>query len=113
MLTTALSVLMEGEGMAEEPISDRLRDRIRRDFPDPDAAKGIEGALWKLAVELEDSLQSPERLLTAAVVIADGDVDRFRSAVRLARTDWRDLLMAGGRGHEDWPSVLDEELRPR
>ncbi|MBB6415187.1 hypothetical protein [Streptomyces sp. AK010] len=47
-------------------------------------------------MELEDSRQSPERLLTAAVVIADGDVDRFRSAGRLARTDWRDLLMAGG-----------------
>ncbi|MFF5844647.1 hypothetical protein ACIP4T_25480 [Streptomyces massasporeus] len=99
--------------MAEEPISDRLRVRIRRDFPDPEAAKGIEGALRKLAVELEESRQSPERLLTAAVVIADGDVDRFRSAVRLARTDWRDLLMAGGLGYGDWPTVLDEELRPR
>ncbi|MGW6544518.1 hypothetical protein ACWGBH_16910 [Streptomyces massasporeus] len=99
--------------MTEEPISERLRERIRRDFPDPDAAKGIEGALRKLAVELADSRQSAERLLTAAVVIADGDVDRFHSAVRLARTDWRDLLMAGGVGHADWPSVLDEELGPR
>ncbi|MFF0737055.1 hypothetical protein ACFYVK_36255 [Streptomyces chartreusis] len=99
--------------MAEEPISTRLHDRIRRDFPDHGDAKGIEGALRVLAVELEYSRQSTERLLAAAVVIADGDVNRFRSAIRLARTDWRDLLVAGGLGHADWPQVLDEELRPR
>ena len=99
--------------MTEEPISARLHERIRRDFPDPGAAKGIEGALRVLAGELSGSGESTERLLAAAVVIADGDVDRFRSAVRLARTDWRDLLMAGGLGHEDWLRVLDEELSPR
>ncbi|MFG1670199.1 hypothetical protein [Streptomyces sp. Y7] len=98
--------------MAEEPISARLHERIRRDFPDPDAAKGIEGALRVLAGELARSGESAERLLAAAVVIADGDVNRFRSAVRLARTDWRDLLMAGGLGHEGWQRVLDEELSP-
>ncbi len=102
-----------GDGVAEEPISARLHKRIHRDFPDPGAAKGIVGALRALAAELERSQESPERLLTAAVVIADGDVNRFRSAVRLARTDWRDLLVAGGLGHEDWPQGLDEELSPR
>ncbi|MEV0912364.1 hypothetical protein [Streptomyces hokutonensis] len=99
--------------MAEDVISARLYRRIRRDFADADVARGIVGALRVLAVELEGSLQSAERLLTAAVVIAAGDVERFRSAVRLARTDWRDLLMAGGLGHADWPRVLDEELGPR
>ncbi|MFG2270438.1 hypothetical protein ACGFNY_11790 [Streptomyces chartreusis] len=99
--------------MAEEPISARLHKRIHRDFPDPEAAKGIAGALRVLATELERSQESPERLLTAALVIADGDVTRFRSAIRLARTDWRDLLVAGGLAHADWPQVLDEELSPR
>ncbi|MER5468911.1 hypothetical protein [Streptomyces sp. NPDC002685] len=99
--------------MAGDLISARLHERVRRDFPDADAARGIVGALRVLGVELEDSRQSTERLLAAAVVFAAGDVERFRSAVRLARTDWRDLLMAGGLGHEDWPRVLDEELRPR
>lgn len=102
-----------GDGVAEEPISARLHKRIHRDFPDPGAAKGIEGALRVLATELERSHEDPERLLTAALVIADGDVNRFRSAIRLARTDWRDLLVAGGLGHADWPQVLDEELSPR
>ncbi|MEV6482774.1 hypothetical protein [Streptomyces sp. NPDC051576] len=98
--------------MAEDLISGRLRRRIRRDFPDTDAARGIVGALRILAVELEDSGQSTERLLTAAVLIAAGDVERFRRAIRLARTDWRDLLMAGGLG-DDFERVLDEELGPR
>ncbi|MFD8422393.1 hypothetical protein [Streptomyces sp. NPDC059466] len=96
--------------MVEDVISARLHERIRRDFPDADAARGVEGALRILGAELEDSRQSTERLLTAALVIAAGDIDRFRSAVRLARTDWRDLLMAGNLGQDDWPRVLDEEL---
>ncbi|WP_369248528.1 hypothetical protein [Streptomyces sp. R41] len=99
--------------MAGDLISARLQERIRRDFPDADVARGVVGGLRVLAVELEDSRQSSERLMAAAVLIAAGDVDRFRSAVRLARADWRDLLMAGELGHEDWPQVLDEELGPR
>ncbi|MGW7609606.1 hypothetical protein ACWGKW_20485 [Streptomyces sp. NPDC054766] len=46
--------------------------------------------------------------MTAAVLIAAGDIPRFRSAIRLARADWRDLLMAGELGYEDRPHVLDE-----
>lgn len=98
--------------MADGLISARLHSRIARDFPEPGAAKGIEGALRKLAEELKDSRQDPERLMAAAVLIAQGDVDRFRRAVGIARQDWRDLLMGGGLGHEDWPRVLDEELSP-
>ncbi|MGC0339521.1 hypothetical protein [Streptomyces sp. SLBN-8D4] len=96
--------------MAEVVISARLHARIERDFPEPGAAKGVEGALRKLAEELQDSRQDPERLMAAAVLIAQGDVGRFRRAVGIARQDWRDLLMGGGLGHEDWPRVLDEEL---
>ncbi|WP_371598539.1 hypothetical protein [Streptomyces sp. NBC_00564] len=99
--------------MAEDVISARLHARIRRDFPDAAVARGVVGALRVLAVELEDSRQSTERLLAAAVVIAAGDVERFRSAIHLARTDWRDLLMSGELAHGDWPHVLDEELGPR
>nr|WSY55431.1 hypothetical protein OG999_38470 [Streptomyces sp. NBC_00886] len=98
--------------MDEDVISARLHGRIRRDFPDADVAGGIAGALRVLAAELEGSLQSAERLLTAAVVIAARDVERFRSAIRLARTDWRDLLVGGGLAGQDWPRVLDEELAP-
>lgn len=30
--------------------------------------------------------------------------------VQLLRMDWRDVLMAGGVGHDDWRAVLDREL---
>jgi hypothetical protein len=83
-----LLVPVQGEGMAGEPISARLRERIWRDFPDPCAAKGIEGALRKLAVELEDSRQSPERLLTAGC----GDRGRGRGPVSLGSPPCADGL---------------------
>lgn len=79
-------------------------------------------------MELEDSLQSPERLLTAAVVIADGDVDRFalRSASR-ARTgatsswpvgcamrtglaSWTRDCVLGSRWSVAEPAPLDDDL---
>ncbi|MFE3270122.1 hypothetical protein [Streptomyces sp. NPDC059215] len=96
--------------MTEDLISARLHARVRRDFPDGDVARGIEGALRVLGAELDASRQSVERLLAAVLVIAAGDVDGFRSAVRLARLDWRDLLVAAGLAGGDWPRVLDGEL---
>jgi len=30
--------------------------------------------------------------------------------VHLLRIDWRDVLMAGGVGQDDWRAVLDAEL---
>jgi hypothetical protein len=30
--------------------------------------------------------------------------------VQLLTIDWRDVLMAGGAGQDDWPAVLDGEL---
>ncbi|MEU2434478.1 hypothetical protein ABZ611_34225 [Streptomyces sp. NPDC007861] len=98
--------------MYDDVISARLHRRIRRDFPDAEAARGVAGALRVLADELAGSQQDPERLMAAAVFFATGDINRFRSAIQGARKDWRDLLMAGGLGYEGWPSVLDEELGP-
>jgi hypothetical protein len=37
---------------------------------------------------------------------ADGDIDRFRHALRTAREDWRDLLMMAGLAHPDWRDEL-------
>jgi hypothetical protein len=30
--------------------------------------------------------------------------------LKLLAADWRDLLVAGGLGNEDWRNVLDQEL---
>jgi len=48
-----------------------------------------------------------ERVRFAALKLSGGDLGRLREAVKLAKTDWRDLLMAAGFGedvheHERW-----------
>lgn len=53
-----------------------------------------------------------ERAQAAVVLLAGGDVLRFGQAARLALRDWRDLLVAAGLAHPDWPDRLDAELGP-
>jgi hypothetical protein len=38
------------------------------------------------------------------------DNGSFKSMLQLLRLDWRDVLMAGGLGQDDWRTVLDAEL---
>ncbi|MFG3048994.1 hypothetical protein ACGFZR_29225 [Streptomyces sp. NPDC048241] len=99
---------MDDDG--DDVVSARLVRRVRRDFPDAEEARGVVGALRGLAVELADSRQSAERLMAAVLLVAQGDVRGVRSAVLLGRTDWRDLLVAGGLAIKGWPEVLEAEL---
>jgi hypothetical protein len=41
-----------------------------------------------------------ERVRFAALKLSEGDLEKLREAVRLAQTDWRDLLMAADFGHD-------------
>lgn len=41
-----------------------------------------------------------ERFQFAALKLSEGDLTKLRDAVALAKTDWRDLLMAAGFGHD-------------
>jgi hypothetical protein len=96
------------------PEPDRLERRIRHDFPAPGSANGIITALDRLPHEAgydAEHLRS-ERIRAAIVLLADGDLSHFREAVELAKTDWRDLLVAAGLAHADWPLRLDEALGP-
>ena len=48
-----------------------------------------------------------DRFRFAVLKLSGGDLDKFDSAIQLAKTDWRDLLMAAGFGenltaHESW-----------
>jgi hypothetical protein len=54
-----------------------------------------------------------ERVQAAAVLLAGGSLAELREAVVLGRTDWRDLLVAAGLAHDDWPARLDEALGPK
>jgi hypothetical protein len=90
----------------------RLERRIVRDFPEPGSASGILAALDRLPEEAgydADHFRT-ERIRAAVILFADGDLTRFRAAVELAKADWRDLLVAAGLAHWDWPARLDEAL---
>ena len=54
--------------------------------------------------------QGHERVQAALVLASRGRPERFDSVVQLLRMDWRDVLMAGGLGHDDWRAVLEREL---
>ncbi|SNT58591.1 hypothetical protein [Actinacidiphila glaucinigra] len=95
-------------------ISTRVERRIRRDFPERGAAPEIMLMLDELpeTADYDPEVFGSERLQAAIGLLARGSVHRFREAVRLARTDWRDLLVAAALAHEDWPEALDAELGP-
>jgi hypothetical protein len=102
--------------MSEVEISDRLRRRVDRDFPDPEVAKGVEGALRSMVKKLgPDGMAGAgeERLMAAVVIYARGDIRRLRDAVGLARVDWRDLFVATDLAHDDFAQRLDQELSGR
>jgi hypothetical protein len=44
--------------------------------------------------------QGLERFQFAALKLSGGDLSRLREAIDLAKTDWRDLLMAAGFGED-------------
>ena len=47
-----------------------------------------------------DTPESLDRIRFAALKISGGDMGQLKQAVELAQTDWRDLLMAAGFGHD-------------
>ncbi|HEY4041027.1 MAG TPA: hypothetical protein VGM32_04180 [Rhodopila sp.] len=95
--------------MAE--ISQRLSDRIGRDFP-PGVAEQVKGYLTSLTTDAFGG-QDTERIQAAIVLASRGQPERFLAVFKLLSVDWRDVLMAGGLGNEDWPSVLNTELPNR
>ncbi|MCO1575879.1 hypothetical protein M8C13_08925 [Crossiella sp. SN42] len=89
----------------------RLLRRIRRDFPAAGSAEEIHRQLAELRHDSDDMLGS-ERVQAAIVLLAAGDLARFRQAVTLSRTDWRDVLIAAGLANTDWATQLDQVLGP-
>lgn len=89
-------------------ISPRLRRRIDTDFPHH--ADVVVGRLHSLDQLVADSRQNPERMFAAVVRLAQGRLDKLDDASRLAREDWRDLLVGADFGNEDWPARLSDWL---
>lgn len=84
----------------------RLTRRVRADFEAD--AELVLGAL----AELGDVRGVDERVQAAVVKLARGDLGRLDLQLREVRIDWRDVLVAAGFAHDDWPGRLDDFLDP-
>lgn len=93
-----------------ENISDRLAERVRKDYS-PQAAEEIIAFLLRVAEDHADSQQSAERLQAAALILLKGDRSRI-PRVRSLMLDWRDGLVWSGLGQPDWPDKLNQMLGP-
>lgn len=87
--------------------SARVARRVRADL----GADAVESLGLPATLPLGAGLD-PDRVHGALVLAAGGDLARLREAVELARTDWRDALVAGGLADDGWRQRLDVELGP-
>ena len=90
-------------------LTPRLVRRIQSEFPEEEAALVMD-ALGEARLASTEPLG--ERVLAGIVLLSQGDLTRFEESLRLAQTDWRDLLVAAGLADEDWPVRLDSLLGP-
>ncbi len=56
-----------------------------------------------------------ERIRSAVLKISEGDMSQLRQAIKLAKLDWRDVLMGAGFGHsvtahEEWERDLKSTI---
>jgi hypothetical protein len=87
-------------------LSDVVEEQITNRF-DPDEVQLVQAALEAASLPfLEQPSRQRDRVHLAIIKLAEGDVGKFQQALRLAQTDWRDVLVAAGLANADWPLVL-------
>jgi hypothetical protein len=91
-------------------VGERVAERVRRDFPDPEVAAAVTGLL-------EDwgngwAAKEVDRVQAAIVLSSAGDVDKLLALVCVAHEDYRDALMAAGFATGDWRGRMELAFRP-
>ena len=81
----------------------RLARRVREDF-------GADAELVLVTLADLPDTASGERVQAAVVKLARGDLGRLDVQLREVQIDWRDVLVAAGFAHEDWPERVDDYL---
>ena len=64
--------------------------RIKKDFPESD----VDAAIEVLEQAKAEHPRWSNRILRCSVYMAQGEIDRLRTALKVAETDWRDLIVA-------------------
>ena len=89
-------------------LTSRTLDRLERDF----GSSKRDRAVYVIeSVDIgDDETDGSERIQTAMLMLAHGNLDRLLEAATLAETDWRDLLMNADLGGEDWRERVEAFL---
>jgi len=92
-------------------LAERVAEAIRKQYGEE--AETVVTLLEEVeSGSLRQTLYGPsERLETAVLILAQGDVEKLLSALDLLRIDWRDLLVAAGIERADWPAKIDDYYR--
>jgi hypothetical protein len=73
----------------------------------PEDAPRVLAALEKARLPfLERPSQERTRVHLGILKVAEGTLEGFRYALRLAKEDWRDLLVEAGLADDNWEKVL-------
>ena len=90
--------------MKRSQLSAETDERVRLLFP-PEQREEVRTMLVEecgnnlpFCQELDSS--NLDRFQFAALKLSDGDLDKLRVAISLAKRDWRDLLVASGFGND-------------
>jgi hypothetical protein len=92
-------------------LTEATREKVRELFP-PEQQPEV---MQLLEIECGNNLtflqhktpEGLERFRFAALKLSQGDLQKLRSAIKLAKSDWRDLLVAAGfansaDAHKEW-----------
>ncbi|GAA5181947.1 hypothetical protein GCM10025771_30060 [Niveibacterium umoris] len=86
-----------------QSLSPQLQRKVRQLFTDEQSVLAIQAletgcgdALPLIASQGDVGL---ERVRAAALKLSQGSLDKLDEAIKLAQTDWRDVLLAAGFGH--------------
>jgi hypothetical protein len=96
----------------EDRVSDRLAAVVRSEF-EAGSVEPVLARLTGLNLPFIQTAAQRERVQAAVVLLAAGDYAAFERSAEQAEIDWRDVLVAAGLAHGDWPERLDEQLKCR
>jgi hypothetical protein len=102
-----------GDSVTPVELPPDILARIAADYP-PEDRPGIIEAL----LVLTEVTREPERVARCVLFVADGDLEEFERMIELARTDYRDTVVAAEYDHADRrlrdlsKPFEDGELRP-
>ncbi len=75
--------------MTEPALPEDVLERIARDYPPAQHAE----VATQLRT-LREGVPEPDRVARCVLFVANGDADRFEQMIDLARTDYRDAIVA-------------------